>query len=149
MRRAHAKTVGNDFGTRACGALVDHEVVAHAVQRVREDRIFIPERERLLGNGFVVEECDEFTERLKPVGQRRIGDAAGLQRISRCRERAIRVRPGNDRCHVAGNQLDARTGDIQHVEDRPAGLAFMRPGRAVRIARFVVDDRVTARCGAD
>jgi hypothetical protein len=115
VHRADAEAVGDDLGTDAAAAVIDHERIAHAVQRVAEHRVFEPQRKGLRGGHFVVEHDGVFAERLEPVMQHGIAIALTFQRVSSGIELAVGT--GTD-----DNRVDVRVHDLvgrgQHVDDR-------------------------------
>ncbi len=87
MHRAGVQAVGDDFGTDAAGAVVDHELVLDAGQGVVQHRVAVPAREHLRVGLLVVEDRGELAERLEPVRQARHVVADALQRVGAGRER--------------------------------------------------------------
>ncbi|MNZ67462.1 hypothetical protein D3C78_857130 [compost metagenome] len=141
---ADAQAVGHHLGADAAGAVVDHEGVAGRLQHVAEHRV-VPVTGEGLGHGvLVMEHRGEIAEGLQPVGQRRVALAVAFQRVGIGRKGAIVFRPHDHRVGVAGDDLAV----VHHGDHRQAGLAFLGPGRGLRITRFVIDDRLAGRGAA-
>ncbi|MNF70364.1 hypothetical protein D3C84_522720 [compost metagenome] len=98
--------------------------------------------ERLGHGGFILELRGEIAERLQPVGDRRVAFAECFQWVSRSRETAVGVAAHDDGIGFAGDDFIA----VDHIDDRLASLAFTDPRLALRVARLVIDYRLTGRC---
>ena len=86
MHRADPQAIGDHFGPNARGAVIDHEIITNAVERMLEHRVFIPPGKRLLGNCLVMENDDKFAKCLEAVGQGRVALARRFERIGLSRE---------------------------------------------------------------
>ena len=78
VHRANPKAVRDNLRSNTRGTIIDHEIVAHTMQRVLKNRVTIPVRESLGRNGFIVENHNEFAESLQTVRKGRIPLALGL-----------------------------------------------------------------------
>ena len=86
MHRADPQAIGDHFGPNARGAIIDHEIITNAVERMLEHRVLIPPGKRLLGNRLIMENDDKFAKRLETIGQSRVAFASRLERIGLSRE---------------------------------------------------------------
>ena len=141
VHRSHAQPVGDHFRAHAAGAVVDHECVAGRLQHMRHHRVGPVGRKGLSRRRLVLELRGEIAERLQPIGDRRIAFAHRLQRIGAGWKAAVSVAAHHDGIAFAGDDFVA----IDHIDDRCAGLAFAQPRIALRVARLVIDDRMTGR----
>ncbi|MNP93237.1 hypothetical protein D3C85_57580 [compost metagenome] len=144
VHRPHAQAVGDHFGAHAAGAIVDHERVAGRLQHMGHHRVGPIRRERLGGGGFILELRGKIAERFEAVGDCRVAFSHRLQRVGAGRKTAVGVAAHDNRVAFAGDDFTA----VDHVDDRRSGLAFAQPRFALRVARLVVDDRLTGGCAA-
>ena len=148
VHRPDAEPVGHHLGAHPGRAVIDHEGVAHAMQRVAEYRVLEHAGEGLRRRVLVVEDRGELAERLEPVRQRGVGLAGRLERVGAARERPVLLGADDHRVDVAMHEAPHTRLGLQHVEDRPAGLALGHPGGRGGVDGLVVDHRVAGAGGA-
>ncbi len=85
----HAQPVGDDLGADAAGGVVDHEGVAHAVERVAEHRVAEKALEGLRRARLVVPHLCPVTEGFQPVRHRGVANSHVFQRVGRRREAPV------------------------------------------------------------
>ena len=156
---ADAQTVGQDLGADAARTVVDHELVAHTLEQVGEDRgqrvdglarrrleagDVVKARIGLRVGRLVVPELREVAERLQAVRVGRVAHALAFQRVGAGGEGAVGVGADDHGVHLGVHDGVA----LDHGQDGAAALAFSGPGQGVRVGGLVVEDRLPAQRGA-